>query len=125
MRITVDGEPIDDPSRSSSDVQRCTDVAMKRADIRFGFDNLTSSPRLSVAASSPVLGAREEDGSIRDTLRFRMYDNYAHFIERAEIRISTTPIRLWQSPLTWSMWRMTGSPSGNRRSNAFPDRCAS
>ena len=28
MRITVDGEPIDDPSRSSSDVQRCTDVAL-------------------------------------------------------------------------------------------------
>ena len=27
MRITVDGVPIDDPKRSSSDIQRCTDVA--------------------------------------------------------------------------------------------------
>ena len=28
MRITVDGEPIDDPGRSSADIQRCTDVAL-------------------------------------------------------------------------------------------------
>jgi len=28
MRITVDGKPIDDPGRSSSDIQRCTDVAL-------------------------------------------------------------------------------------------------
>src|SRR5262252_1255213 len=27
MHITVDGKPIDDPDRSSSDIQRCTDVA--------------------------------------------------------------------------------------------------
>ena len=40
MRITVDGEPIDDPGRSSADIQRCTDVALERANIRFGFDNL-------------------------------------------------------------------------------------
>ena len=39
MRITVDGEPIDDPKRSSSDIQRCTDVAMNDVDIQFGFDN--------------------------------------------------------------------------------------
>ncbi|MGB5492158.1 MAG: OmpA family protein, partial [Woeseiaceae bacterium] len=50
MRITVDGEPIGDPKRSSSDIQRCTDVALESADIQFGFDNLRSSPRLSVAA---------------------------------------------------------------------------
>ena len=41
MRITVDGEPIDDPNRSSSDIQRCTDVALEHADILFQFDNLT------------------------------------------------------------------------------------
>jgi hypothetical protein len=28
MRITVDGKPIDDPGRSSPDIQRCTDVAL-------------------------------------------------------------------------------------------------
>src|SRR5438552_10719928 len=31
MRITVDGQPIDDPGRSSSDIQRCTDVALDQA----------------------------------------------------------------------------------------------
>ena len=29
MRITVDGKPIDDPDRSSADMQRCTDVALR------------------------------------------------------------------------------------------------
>jgi flagellar motor protein MotB len=53
MRITVDGVPIDDPKRSSSDIQRCTDVAMEDADIRFGFDNLRSAPRLSITAKPP------------------------------------------------------------------------
>jgi flagellar motor protein MotB len=51
MRITVDGEPIDDPNRSSADIQRCTDVALERAAIQFQFDNLQSNRRLSVAAS--------------------------------------------------------------------------
>jgi flagellar motor protein MotB len=30
MRITVDGKPIDDPKRSSADIQRCTDVALAK-----------------------------------------------------------------------------------------------
>ena len=55
MRITVDGEPIDDPDRSSADIQRCTDVALERADIQFQFDNLQSSRRLSVAASPTTI----------------------------------------------------------------------
>ena len=44
MRITVDGEPIDDPGRSSADIQRCTDVALEKADILFQFDNLHVEP---------------------------------------------------------------------------------
>ena len=51
MRITVDGEPIDDPARSSSDIQRCTDVALDKANIQFRFDNLESRRRLAVAAT--------------------------------------------------------------------------
>ncbi|HEY5679052.1 MAG TPA: OmpA family protein [Pseudomonadales bacterium] len=89
MRITVDGEPIDDPNRSSADVQRCTDVAMKGADIRFGFDNLSSKPRLSVSASTAILGVTEaaEDSLSASGLQFSMYANYSHFIDRSEIRI--------------------------------------
>ena len=55
MRITVDGEPIDDPGRSSEDIQRCTDVALDRANIRFGFDNLRSERRLGVSASPSAI----------------------------------------------------------------------
>jgi flagellar motor protein MotB len=122
MRITVDGEPIDDPGRSSADVQRCTDVALDRADIRFGFDNLEASRRLAVGASPTrvalytdpqVAAARAVAGDSGDSgagrrrsgrraaaaapasraafmatpVRFTMYANYSHFIERAEVRI--------------------------------------
>jgi flagellar motor protein MotB len=80
MRITVDGKPLDDPGRSSSDIQRCTDVALDSASIRFHFDGLSQRPRLAVAASplAPAAG---------DLVRFRAYDNYASFIDHAEIRI--------------------------------------
>jgi flagellar motor protein MotB len=62
MRITVDGEPIDDPGRSSADIQRCTDVALDRAKIGFQFDNLKSSPRLSVSAWPTTVKLGELDG---------------------------------------------------------------
>ena len=100
MRITVDGKPIDDPQRSSSDIQRCTDVAMKKADIRFGFDNLRSAPRLSVAAEPSRISISEEIGFAplvapssfwtykqARPVQFRMYTNYSSFIDRAEIRV--------------------------------------
>ena len=90
MRITVDGEPIDDPNRSSADIQRCTDVALDQAHIQFGFDDLKSSPRLSVTAEPQTLvlhqGAAAGD-LIAAPVRFKMYDNYSHFIEQAEVRI--------------------------------------
>jgi len=59
MRITVDGKPIDDPNRSSEDIQRCTDVALDQADIQFQFDNLESKRRLSVAASPSTIVLRD------------------------------------------------------------------
>lgn len=102
MRITVDGKPIDDPKRSSSDIQRCTDVALAKVDIRFGYDNLSSSPRLSVAAqpsnttvvremqpTRPIYGGsfRLPDQDRASPIHFRMYTNYSSFIDRAEIRV--------------------------------------
>jgi flagellar motor protein MotB len=88
MRITVDGKPIDDPGRSSSDVQRCTDVALDDARIRFHFDNLESRPRLGVAAHPVAVALSQSgDGPVASVVRFRMYNNYSSFIERAEIRI--------------------------------------
>ena len=89
MRITVNGVPIDDPKRSSSDIQRCTDVAMGEADIQFGFDSLRSAPRLSVTAKpSKIAVSRIIDyETLVSPVQFRMYTNYSHFIERAEIRV--------------------------------------
>lgn len=80
MHISVDGKPLDDPGRSSADVQRCTDVALDKANIRFQFDGLKASPRLSVSASPQVAAPGEPVG-------FRMYSNYAAYIDRAEVRV--------------------------------------
>src|SRR5262249_867323 len=78
MHITLDGKPTDDPDRSSSDIQRCTDVALNTASIQFHFDNLESRPRLAVAAH-PVAEAMSDldGGAAAAVVRFRMYSNYA------------------------------------------------
>jgi len=82
MRITVDGEPIDDPGRSSADIQRCTDVALDQTRIAFRFDELESRRRLSVTAE-PKTAAMDAGTPVR----FRMFSNYPHAIARAEVRI--------------------------------------
>jgi flagellar motor protein MotB len=101
MRITVDGQPIDDPGRSSADVQRCTDVALERADIRFGFDNLRAARRLAVSSSPSSLRVRALAGDdlAAPSVRFRAYNNYAAFIERSEVRIFEVEQSLQAEPL--------------------------
>jgi hypothetical protein len=88
MHITVDGKPIDDLDRSSSDVQRCTDVALDNANIRFRLDNLESRRRLGVAADPVAVVVKEPVSEVDPpVVHFRMYSNYASFLKRAEIRI--------------------------------------
>jgi len=88
MRITVDGKPIDDPGSSSSDIQRCTDVALDNAKIQFRFDNLGARRLLSVAASPVAVAVSALGGAPAESVvHFRMYSSYASFIRRAEIRI--------------------------------------
>ncbi len=112
MRIKVDGVPISDPERSSSDIQRCTDVALEAAEIRFGYDNLRSSPRLSVTASPervtinrirPRQGPAFAMSSVARydaaPVEFRMYANYSHFIDRAEVRVFENGRSLESEPL--------------------------
>src|SRR5437867_3802377 len=100
MHITVDGKPIDDPGRSSSDVQRCTDVALDNANIHFHFDNLEARRRLSVAAHPVAVAIGDPSGSPAAPVHFRMYNNYASFIKRAEIRIFDQQQSLQDVPLT-------------------------
>jgi len=100
MRITVDGEPIDDPGRSSEDIQRCTDVALQKANIQFGFDNLEADRRLAVAARPARVSLHaSEDGLIADPVHFTMYANYSHYIDRAEVRIFDASESREASPL--------------------------
>jgi len=89
MRITVDGKPLDDPGKCSSDVQRCTDVALENARIMFKHDSLKLEPRLNVTAWPRVIRYQDvEDTAFSENLvRFRLYSNYRSFIERAEVRI--------------------------------------
>ena len=100
MRITVDGKPIDDPGRSSSDIQRCTDVALDNAKIQFRFDNLEARRRLSVAANPVAVAVSEPGGGPSESVvHFRMYSSYASFIKRAEIRIFEQQQSLQAAPL--------------------------
>jgi flagellar motor protein MotB len=92
MHISVNGQPIDDPGRSSADVQRCTDVALDDAGIRFRFDDLKAEPRLSVSASPQV-------ALVDEPVRFRMYSNYGSFIQRAEVRIQEKGQSVQATPL--------------------------
>lgn len=89
MRITVDGKPTDDPAKSIPDVQRCTDVALEKANIQFKFDNLELKPRLNVTAWPNTIRYQDkEDTEYPENLvRFRIYSNYPSFIEKSEIRV--------------------------------------
>jgi flagellar motor protein MotB len=100
MHITVDGKPIDDTGRSSSDIQRCTDVALDSASTQFHFDNLESRPRLAVAAFPVSVAVSEVDTHpVASVVRFRMYNNYSAFIKRAEIRIFEQQQSLQTAPI--------------------------
>jgi flagellar motor protein MotB len=101
MHITVDGVPLDDPGRSSADVQRCTDVALDKANIQFQFDNLKAQRRLSVAAAPSVMVFQQTagEGLVAAPVRFHMYSNYGAFIERAEVRIFEAGRSVQSTPL--------------------------
>ncbi|MGE5283957.1 MAG: OmpA family protein [Actinomycetota bacterium] len=89
MRITVDGKPVDDPGKSSADIQRCTDVALKNARIQFKNDSLTLTPRLNVTAWPTTIRYQDlpDTAFAENLVHFRLYVNYRSFIERAEVRI--------------------------------------
>jgi flagellar motor protein MotB len=89
MRITVDGKPIDDPVKCSSDVQRCTDVALENAQIQFKHDSLKLEPRLNVTAWPGTIQYQDlpDTAFVENLVYFRLYTNYRSFIDRAEVRI--------------------------------------
>jgi len=89
MRITVDGDPLYDPYKSSEDVQRCTDVALDAADVRFTFNNLQKKPRLNITAWPNTIRGQDivETEVEENKVHFKMYSNYRNFIQRGEVRL--------------------------------------
>jgi len=101
MRITVDGKPLNDPGKCSSDVQRCTDVALEKADIQFKHDSLKLEPRLNVTAWPRSIRYQDQEDTVfaENLVRFRLYANYRSFIERAEVRIFEEEQSVRDTPL--------------------------
>ncbi len=89
MRITVDGEPVADVSKSSADVQRCIDVALTNANVTFKHDSLLTIRRLNISAWPRSVRYADEPETIfaENRVTFQMYSNYWPFIERGEVRI--------------------------------------
>jgi flagellar motor protein MotB len=89
MRITVDGVPEHDPYKNIADIERCTDVALDKADIQFRFNNLDIKPRLNVTAWPNTVRYRDdsETEQAENVVSFRAYSNYPSFIKRSEVRI--------------------------------------
>jgi len=89
MRITVDGKPVDDPDKGIADIERCTDVALSKANVQFKFDDLYLKPRLNVTAWPNAIRYKTDPDAVppENLMRFRMYTNYQAFITRSEVRI--------------------------------------
>lgn len=111
MRITVDGRPIDDPGKSIPDVQRCTDVALEKADIQFKFDNLDFKPRLNVSAWPTTLRYQDDTNTAlqENQVRFKLYSNYRNFFDRAELRLFDEQQSLRDEPLAVVTFDSEGS----------------
>lgn len=101
MRISVDGQPVDDPGKSTADVQRCVDVALDKADIQFKFDNLELKPRLNITAWPNTIRYQDdpETAFLEDQVHFRMYSNFPQYIAQAEVRIFNSGQSVHDTPL--------------------------
>ncbi|HEY2927942.1 hypothetical protein, partial [Piscinibacter sp.] len=101
MRITVDGEPLDDPGKSIPDVQRCTDVALEKASIQFKYDNLDVKPRLNVTAWPQSIRYQDDPATdlIDDQVQFKAYSNFSAFIVNGEVRIFDKDKSVHDEPL--------------------------
>ena len=89
MRISVDGQPVNDPNKNIPDVQRCTDVALDQAQVHFKYDNLTLKPRLNVTAWPNVISHYDSADSefVENLIHFKLYTNYPWTIDKAEVRV--------------------------------------
>ncbi|WP_321391300.1 OmpA family protein [uncultured Desulfuromusa sp.] len=89
MRITIDGQPVDDPDKSIPDVQRCTDIALNNSSVAFKHDSLQQEPRLNITAWPRSMSYNDvaETEFVENRVEFQLYTNYRSFIDRSEVRI--------------------------------------
>jgi outer membrane protein OmpA-like peptidoglycan-associated protein len=81
FRITVDGEPmVSKEATNEADHQRCTDVALAKADIQVKYDDMAARPALNIWTQPDTAVSGE-------AVSFRGYSNYVTWIRRAEVRI--------------------------------------
>jgi outer membrane protein OmpA-like peptidoglycan-associated protein len=101
FRITIDGEPVSlADAASEADRQRCTDVALEKADIQVRFDALAINPAMNAWAYP--------NGVVRgESVEFRAWSNYIPWIAKAELRLFRpgqqpveTPLAIL--PIDWS-----------------------
>jgi outer membrane protein OmpA-like peptidoglycan-associated protein len=105
--VTVDGEPLDlEQQPLEADRQRCTDVALEKANIQVRFDSLAVSPGLN-AWAWPNAVVRGE------AVELLVWSNYLPWIKRAELRLfragqkpQENPLEIlpvtWQQPNRWT-----------------------
>ena len=93
FRVTVDGEPLDiDGSPLEADRQRCTDVALEKADIQVRYDSLATAPALNAWATP--------NGVVRgQAVEFRAWANYLPWIKKAELRLFRPGQKVQEKPL--------------------------
>lgn len=93
FRFSIDGEPqAKGDKRNSADSQRCTDLALRSADIQVKYDGLDHEPRLNVVAGPDA--ARPGDRVV-----FATYTNYALQLVRGEVRVFEKGATVRQAPL--------------------------
>ncbi|HEX5514801.1 MAG TPA: flagellar motor protein MotB [Gammaproteobacteria bacterium] len=121
MRISVDGKPIDDPNKSTQDVQRCTDVAFDQANVQFKFDNLLLKPRLNVTAWPNAIRYQDDEATeFPDNLvQFKAYSNYPGFIAKAEVRLFYTEQSTRDEPLAVVPIELHGSAEWQAEFDTF------
>ncbi len=107
FRITVDGEDLSGGATNEADRQRCTDVALERADIQIKYDDLAAKPALNVWSDRDLVLRGQ-------TAQFRAWSNYQTWLRRAEVRIflrgqrpDGVPLAIvpldWDQPTRWEV----------------------
>ena len=89
-----------------ADRQRCTDVALERADIQVRYDGLAVAPAMNIWAT-PNAAVKGQP------VQFRAWSNYIPWVKKAELRLfrpgqkpQETPLAVleagWAGPVVWA-----------------------